>query len=121
VYLNPANEAHKTFLLSNPSRTLLKADYPRRSVQDINARFYAKQMGTINITLSILRSLENLQVKLTLQIEDWSCGSLALCWVYRKKAFAVSGSFSKALADLITNLHNSNKSLVQMTLLWNTS
>jgi hypothetical protein len=44
--------------------------------------------------------------------------TLALCWVYRKRAFAVSGTFRKALADLITDLHNSNKPLVQLTLLW---
>jgi hypothetical protein len=43
--------------------------------------------------------------------------TLALCWVYRKRAFAVSGTFRKALNDLITDLHNSNKPLVQMTLL----
>jgi hypothetical protein len=42
--------------------------------------------------------------------------TLALCWVYRKRAFAVSGTFRKALADLIANLHNSNKPLVQVTL-----
>ena len=42
--------------------------------------------------------------------------TLALCWVYRKRAFSVSGSFRKALSDLITHLHNSNKSLVQITL-----
>jgi hypothetical protein len=43
--------------------------------------------------------------------------TLALCWVYRKRAFAVSGAFRKALTDLITDLHNSNKPLVQTTLL----
>jgi hypothetical protein len=42
--------------------------------------------------------------------------TLALCWVYRKRAFSVSGSFRKALTDLITDLHNSNKPLVQITL-----
>jgi hypothetical protein len=43
--------------------------------------------------------------------------TLALCWVYRKRAFSVSGSFRKALTDLITDLHNSNRNLVQITLL----
>jgi hypothetical protein len=43
--------------------------------------------------------------------------TLALCWVYRKRAFSVSGSFRKALTDLITDLHNSNKKLVQITLM----
>ena len=42
--------------------------------------------------------------------------TLALCWVYRKRAFAVSGSFRKALTDLITDLHNSNKPTAQVTL-----
>jgi hypothetical protein len=42
--------------------------------------------------------------------------TLALCWIYRKRAFSVSGSFRKALSDLITDLHNSNKKLVQVTL-----
>ena len=42
--------------------------------------------------------------------------TLALCWVYRKRAFSVSGGFCKALTDLITDLHNSNKPLVQITL-----
>jgi hypothetical protein len=43
--------------------------------------------------------------------------TLALCWVYRKRAFAVSGSFRKALNDLITDLHNSNRPTAQTTLL----
>ena len=42
--------------------------------------------------------------------------TLALCWVNRKRAFSVSGQFRKALNDLITDLHNSNKKLVQVTL-----
>ena len=42
--------------------------------------------------------------------------TLALCWVYRKRAFSVSGSFRKALTDLITDLHNSNKETVQINL-----
>jgi hypothetical protein len=43
--------------------------------------------------------------------------TLALCWAYGKKAFSVSGSFLKALTDLITLLHNSNKPMAQITLL----
>jgi hypothetical protein len=42
--------------------------------------------------------------------------TLALCWVNRKRAFSVSGQFRKALNDLITDLHNSNKCLIQTTL-----
>ena len=34
----------------------------------------------------------------------------------QKRGFAVSGQFRKALTDLITDLHNSNKKLVQVTL-----
>ena len=42
--------------------------------------------------------------------------TLAMCWVYRKRAFSVSGQFRQALSDLITDLHNSNKKTVQITL-----
>lgn len=43
--------------------------------------------------------------------------TLALCWVFRKRAFAVSGQFRQALNDLIKDLHNSNKPTLQTTLL----
>jgi hypothetical protein len=43
--------------------------------------------------------------------------TLTLCWIFRKRAFAVSGSFRRALTDLITDLHNSNKPTAQTTLL----
>jgi hypothetical protein len=42
--------------------------------------------------------------------------TLALCWAYRKRAFSVSGQFRKALTDLISYLHNSNKKTVQTKL-----
>lgn len=42
--------------------------------------------------------------------------TLALCWLYRKRAFSVSGQFRQALTDLISYLHNSNKKLVQVSL-----
>jgi hypothetical protein len=42
--------------------------------------------------------------------------TLAVCWIYRKRAFAVSGSFRQALNDLIKELHNSKKSTAQTTL-----
>ncbi len=42
--------------------------------------------------------------------------TLTLCWAYRKRAFSVSGKFRKALTDLITDLHNSNKLFVQISL-----
>lgn len=43
--------------------------------------------------------------------------TLTLCWAYRKRAFSVSGQFRKSLTDLITDLHNSNKKTIQITLL----
>ena len=42
--------------------------------------------------------------------------TLALCWTYRKRAFSVSGSFRKALTDLINSMHNSNHKTRQTTL-----
>jgi len=45
--------------------------------------------------------------------------TLAMCWVFRKKAFYVSGQFRKALSDLIsiTNLCSSNTRKIQINLL----
>ena len=42
--------------------------------------------------------------------------TLALCWAYRKRAFSVSGRFRQLLHDLIRDMHNSNKQLLQVTL-----
>lgn len=42
--------------------------------------------------------------------------TLALCWVYRKRAFSVSGLFRQILHDLINTMHNSNRKLRQVTL-----
>jgi len=42
--------------------------------------------------------------------------TLALCWVYRKRAFSVSGRFRQLLHDLIRDMHNSNCQLRQVTL-----
>jgi hypothetical protein len=42
--------------------------------------------------------------------------TLALCWAYRKRAFSVSGSFRRALSDLTTSMHNSNKKTAQVSL-----
>lgn len=39
-----------------------------------------------------------------------------LCWAYRKRVFFVSGGFRKALADLISDLHISNRKAVQASL-----
>ena len=42
--------------------------------------------------------------------------TLALCWVFRKKAFYVSGQFRKALSDLITTLCSSKTRKIQLNL-----
>jgi len=43
--------------------------------------------------------------------------TLAMCWVFRKKAFYVSGEFREALSDLITTLCSSKTRKVQLNLL----
>ena len=43
--------------------------------------------------------------------------TLAMCWVFRKKAFYVSGQFRKALSDLINQLCTSKTRKVQLNLL----
>jgi len=43
--------------------------------------------------------------------------TLALCWTFRKRAFSVSGSFRKALTDLIRDMHNSNR-VYSVFLIW---
>jgi len=43
--------------------------------------------------------------------------TLAMCWVFRKKAFYVSGQFRKALSDLITSLCSSKTRKIQLNLL----
>jgi hypothetical protein len=42
--------------------------------------------------------------------------TLAMCWVFRKKAFYVSGEFRKALSDLISSLCSSKTRKVQVDL-----
>jgi hypothetical protein len=42
--------------------------------------------------------------------------TLAMCWVFRKKAFYVSGQFRKALSDLITSLCSSKTHKTQVNL-----
>lgn len=43
--------------------------------------------------------------------------TLAMCWVFRKKAFYVSGQFRRALSDLITTLCSSKTRKIQLNLL----
>lgn len=42
--------------------------------------------------------------------------TLAMCWVFRKKAFYVSGQFRKALSDLISTLCSSKTRRIQLDL-----
>ncbi|WGM88579.1 MAG: hypothetical protein NUK63_06545 [Candidatus Bathyarchaeum tardum] len=42
--------------------------------------------------------------------------TLALCWLFNKRAFSVSGKFRKLLIDLIKTKHNSNHKKIQITL-----
>jgi hypothetical protein len=42
--------------------------------------------------------------------------TLALCWLFNKRAFSVSGKFRQALTDLIKTKHNSNQKTKQTTL-----
>jgi hypothetical protein len=43
--------------------------------------------------------------------------TLAMCWVFRKKAFYVSGKFRKALSDLINHLCTTKTRKIQLNLL----
>jgi hypothetical protein len=43
--------------------------------------------------------------------------TLAMCWIFRKKAFYVSGQFRQALSDLITTLCSSKTRKIQLNLL----
>ena len=42
--------------------------------------------------------------------------TLAMCWLFNKRAFSVSGKFRQALIDLIKTKHNSNHKTKQSTL-----
>jgi len=42
--------------------------------------------------------------------------TLALCWLFNKRAFSVSGKFRQMLTDLIKTKHNSNHKTKQTTL-----
>jgi len=43
--------------------------------------------------------------------------TLALCWLFSKRAFSLSGKFRQLLTDLIRDMHNSNCQLRQITLI----
>jgi hypothetical protein len=74
-----------------------------------------KAMSSLAGGLSYLKKylLKGIDV---LKADSKGLKTLALCWIYRKRAFSVSGRFRQALNDLISDLHNSNKKLVQVTL-----
>ena len=42
--------------------------------------------------------------------------TLALCWLFCKRAFSLSGKFCQLLADLIKSMNNSNCKTLQLTL-----
>jgi hypothetical protein len=42
--------------------------------------------------------------------------TLAQCWVYRKRAYSLSGVFRSRMSDLNANMQNSNPNLIQLTL-----
>ncbi len=42
--------------------------------------------------------------------------TMALCWLFCKRAFSVSGKFRQTLTDLIKTKHNSNQKITQITL-----
>jgi hypothetical protein len=42
--------------------------------------------------------------------------TLALCWLFNKRAFSLSGKFRQMLIDLIKTMHNSNHKTKQITL-----
>lgn len=75
-----------------------------------------KAMSSIGGGLSYLKKylLKGIDVE---KADSKGLKTLALCWAYRKRAFSVSGQFRKALTDLIMYLHNSNKKLVQISLI----
>jgi hypothetical protein len=79
------------------------------SWQDIKA-VYNVRGGLNYLTKYILKcaqySHDDLKAKLT----------IAMCWVFRKKAFYVSGQFRKALSDLITSLCSSKTRKTQVNL-----
>jgi hypothetical protein len=42
--------------------------------------------------------------------------TLALCWLFCKRAFSLTGKFRQLLTDLIMSMHNSNHETMQITL-----
>jgi hypothetical protein len=61
---------------------------------------------------SVLRYLQK-RVLLGTDKGDQEVGdlTLALCWIFRKRSFAMSKDFLKGLFDLISHLHNSKKKI----------
>jgi hypothetical protein len=51
------------------------------------------------------------------ELKEGGDPTLAYCWLFRKRAFAISGDFAVKLHDLITTLRNSKNSILDWTTL----
>jgi hypothetical protein len=75
----------------------------------------AKAMSSLGRGLSYLKKylLKSIEAK---KKDSKSLKTLALGWLFNKRAFSVSGKFRQMLADLIKTKHNSNHKTKQTTL-----
>jgi hypothetical protein len=104
-----------TFSVFRDSKNQFRIREKEVIAQGWHSNVDVKAMSSIGGGLSYLKKylLKGIDVE---KADSKGLKTLALCWAYRKRAFSVSGQFRKALTDLITDLHNSNKPLVQVTL-----
>jgi hypothetical protein len=75
----------------------------------------AKAMSSLGRGLSYLKKylLKSIEAK---NKDSKTLKTLALGWLFNKRAFSVSGKFRKILLDLIKTKHNSNQKTKQITL-----
>ncbi len=75
----------------------------------------AKALGSLGRGLSYLKKylLKSIDAK---NKDSKALKTLALGWLFGKRAFSVSGKFRQALTDLIKTKHNSNHKTAQITL-----
>ena len=75
----------------------------------------AKALGSLGRGLSYLKKylLKSIDAK---NKDSKALKTLALGWLFAKRAFSVSGKFRQALTDLIKTKHNSNHKTQQITL-----
>jgi hypothetical protein len=75
----------------------------------------AKAMSSLGRGLSYLKKylLKSIDVK---NKDSKALKTLALGWLFNKRAFSVSGKFKQLLTDLIKTKHNSNHKTTQITL-----